>query len=231
MARLISDIVEDEILDNIDSTLEVIAYEAPVNGVQLVKFCRDKWIKLSNKLLVSGSLTSVSGPDVNGFYSVEVSGSGIDFTTVVSLPPVKYFVGTLLNTTLEWSRFSDSERDKLPFIWLVKPTNEVFNEIGAVERRSDLVLWFVHWSDWTKLNADREEEAIRPLMELVEAFVAAVESNTAAFESYTNYTTKDFPKFATETPQGAENVIFGSTLSAVNMNISINIFASDCINC
>lgn len=231
MARLISDIVEQEILQKIDRSLKIeqlvpAAFGAP----QKVKFCTDKWYKLFERVTVVRSDYELGEPDKSGFYEVP-AGLTLTYTTEVLLPLPVFFCGTLSNTKLEWSKFSTKERDKLPFVWLTKPTAETWpGGNPGVRRSAQLELWFVHWSDWTKLNAYREQEAVRPLFALFEAFTDAITANPI-FDGFDVANTKDFPKFATESPNGVENTIFESTLSAVNANLTINIFQSCCKNC
>lgn len=230
MARLISDIVEVEILNEMDTTLTVTAFDAVVAGTQRVKFCSPKWLALFWRVNVGAESFAVSGPDVDGYYTLTTDTS-VGFNTQIDLPLPQFFCGTLLNTKLEWARFSRKEKEKLPFVWLASPTIEVFGGDSSPDsRNSDLDLWFVHYSDWGKLNADREDEAVKPLFSLLEAFTKALVANPL-FESFTGPTTKDFPKFATETPQGAQDVVFDSTLSAVNAKINVSIFAKGCLNC
>lgn len=241
MARLISDIVQSEIIDRLDGVLkitEVGVYDFGT-GTQPVKFCSTKWLDLYNSVIFFGDELEVSGPDGSGFYTVQLAEAGnfppngsITVNSLITLKNPLLFVGTLLNTRVEWARFSKDEKEKLPFIWLTKPTSETFRgKNPSVERTSNLILWFVHWSDWGKLNADREQEAVRPIFELVEAFTKAITGNTSAFLDFQEFSTEDFPKLATETPDGAENMIFNSTLSAVRVNISIDILVKNCNNC
>lgn len=244
MARLISDIVQTEIIDKLDGKLkltEVLPYDL-VSGTQLVKFCTPKWLALYNFACLDNDEAkrmAITGPDENGYYAVQVSEPNNlpafgELTTLsnLALKNPLLFVGTLKNTKVEWAKFSLDEKEKLPFIWLTKPTAETFNgNNSSIERTSNLVLWFVHWSDWTKLNADREDEAVKPLFELVEYFTKAITKNTATFKDFDNFETQDYPKLATESPNGVENMVFDSTLSGVSVNISVDILVKNCNNC
>lgn len=234
MARLISEIIEEEVIDKMDLSLIVTDFE-PATGsplTQRVKFCSNRWLKLFSCVVIDGNEIAATVED-DGYVTLAIGATvpAVNFNTVITLKKPYYFVGTLLNTKLEWAKFSTSEKKKLPFIWLVKPTSETFNDAQAgIERTSDVEAWFVHWSDWSKLNAYREEEAVKPLMALLDAFIKAIVDNPL-FDEYDNYVIKDFPKFGTETPNGSANTVFDSTLSAVKLNLSLLIFAHDCANC
>lgn len=230
---LISDIVENVIIANLDNTLAVKEVFPVINDRQKVLFCNKKWMQLFDGVFNDG--TPVVILEYDGPYVIfEVSEEAQEFTllSTVTIPKPIFFNGTLSNTKLEWNKFSLDEKDKLPFIWLVSPTPEINNNKDTgIAKSSPMKLWFVHWSDWTKLNADRQDEAIRPLMALVKAFVDAIDKLTYIFEGYDNYTTTDFPKFGTQNVDGIENAIFDSTLSAVELDILVRIFANYCQNC
>lgn len=223
---LISEQIEQYVIDRLDNTLEILAVSAVVAGQQTVTFRCLKWMKLYDTL---NGRTIVS---YNGNLVTFTIGAGQDFTmaTEATLQNPLFLNGTLSNTKYEWDKFELNERAKLPFVWLVSPTRENFEE-ETPTKNSECQLWFVHWSDWNLLNVDRQDEAIKPLAALVREFIKTIERQPAIFESYDNYSTKDFPKFGTETATGVGKMLFNSTLSAIEMNINVNIFRNCCENC
>ena len=217
-----------------NNTLEVISFGAVVNNVQQVKFCCDKWLRLYDSVYVDGNLTSVSGYLEDGSVLLDSINPNqeINFNSVVTIQIPIFMDGNLTTVQWEWHKLSLDERAKLPFIWLVAPTPETVNNLDTgVGKTSDLTMWFVHWSDWGKLNADRQSEAVRPLMALKEEFIATVDRLTHIYEGYDGYSQKDFPKMGTETPQGVDKTLFGTTLSAIEMKMSVRIFARYCEKC
>lgn len=232
---LISEIIETRVINQLDTSLEVLEFGNVVNDTQEVRFCNDKWVKLFGLVYVDGVGVPVNSYNSeNGTIILDVTAPNqiVSFASVVTLDRPKFFNGTLSNTRLEWDKFSLDEREKLPFIWLVSPTTErVNNKDTGISRESDLTLWFVHWSDWSKLNIDRQSEAVAPLMALKDEFVKTIERLTHIFEGYDNYSQKDFPKFGTETPSGTDRTLFNTTLSAIEVILSVKIFARYCEKC
>jgi len=230
---LISDLIEQTV-GQMDNTLEVKSFGAVVDGVQEVTFCCNKWLKLYSSLEVDGVGVSVNSYGGTGsvFLDINDPAQTVNFNSVVTIEIPLFLDGNLTTVQWEWSKLSLDERAKLPFIWLVAPTPETINNTDTgIGKTSDLTAWFVHWSDWKKLNADRQSEAIRPLMALVSEFVKTIDRLTHIFEGYDSYSQKDFPKMGTETPQGVEKTFFGTTLSAIELKMSVRIFARYCEKC
>lgn len=227
---LISNQIQNHVVANLDNLVKIVAVSTIVDDKQTVTFKCLKWMKLFNYVNSDGTSVLIDSYFNNEVtFSIEVPEQEFTMESVVRIPLPLFLNGTLSNTKFEWNKFELDEKSKLPFIWLVSPTQEVVNR--SMTKRSQLRLWFVHWSDWLKLNADRQSEAIEPLMALVSEFVNTINRMNHIFESYDNYTLKDFPKFGTETPDGVNKVIFDSTLSAIEMNIDVNIFVNCCTKC
>lgn len=237
--KLISEIIQEEIIDKLDNSLEIVSLEEPVTVgdlvTQEVTFCCLKWLKLYNQAFNSETeepfkVYSISGKTVK-FELIE-GNNAIELNTPLAIKKPILFNGTLLNTQLEWTKLTLDEREKLPFIWLESPTPETFgNDETGIARTSACRLWFVHWSDWQLLNANRQAEAIKPLSSLVEEFIATIDRNTIYFAGYDNFLMRDFPKFGTQAPNGAERSILSATLSALGVDISVKILKRYCENC
>lgn len=234
--KLISDIIEQEIINKLDNQLRVESFSAVANNEQTVTFCDIKWLKLYDFVYANNIKVDIQSIDGNTVVFA-ITTQSIDYQTLVLLQKPIFFNGTLSNTKYEWTKYLNddginSERDKLPFIWLVSPTDEITNgyEQGSL-RTATCKLWFVHWSDWNLLNIDRQNEAIRPLYALVNAFQQSIVRNASVFKGFNQYTTRDFPKFGVENANGIEKQIFDSTLSAVEFDVNLEIFARYCENC
>lgn len=228
MANMITDIVEDEIINKLDNTLKVISASAVVNNVQTLTFCNIKWLELY-KVFVGGlEVVSISGNSV----SVTTS-TPIQVGAILEIPRPVFFHGTPLNTVQEWHEFSTNEKDKLPFIWLVTPTDENYQDRkSTIERISNCKLFFVHWSNWLELNQNRVNETIKPLHELVDAFLNKTNNNPSVFDRLSNNgRRKEYPKFGRETQKGIEEVIMNSTLGAISLDIELRIKKSYICEC
>jgi hypothetical protein len=222
MANLITDIVKTHIVDRLDNELKIIRAGSwnSITQLQTVTFCDIKWLQLYGRFLEGQEVISITGNQV-----VLTSPSALAQGEYLHIERPKFFHGTPYNTVQEWHDFTTQERDKLPFIWLVTPSNESYNNYkSTVERVSSCQLFFVHWSDWQMLNQTRINETIAPLQRLVDSFVDAVDNNVSAFDFLGDRgQRKEYPKFGRESSKGIEEVIMNSTLGAVKLDISLRI--------
>lgn len=229
--ELVSDVIANDLLPNIDNVLTIVDF-LPVNAndVQPVKFKCNKWVDLFGFVYNNGVPVQVIGKN-DGYINFEIGSPSQEFTadSIVTLKIPLFLNGTLSNTKEEWNRFELDEREKLPFVWLVSPTYQKSNQY-ANYFTANLDLWFVHWSDWEKLNKDRQDEALRPLLAFVGAFMEVFTTNKEKFKEYSMINSADYPKFGTESSRGIEKQIFDSTLSAIHLQIDASI-KNKCKNC
>lgn len=230
---LIRDIIQTNIVNKLDNRLYIESIDSINSGLQTITFCSVKWFKLYNYIYVDGykvSATLISNNRLSLILPTVLP--PINYNTVITIQKPLLFDGTLSNTRVEWAKYSDSERDKLPFIWLVSPTEtNTANDNGQGLSTAILKLWFIHWSDWTKLNADRQNEAVRPLYALYREFMNTINRNTHIFEGYDNVSDRDFPKLGVLGANGVEKTVFDSTLSAVEVDLNLRIFKRYCDFC
>jgi hypothetical protein len=222
MDNLISDIVKTQIVDRLPNELRVIRAGTwnSVTELQTVTFCDLKWLPLYNRFIEGQEVISITGNQVT---LTSPSPLAVGETLTIERP--KFFHGTPYNTVQEWHDFTTQEREKLPFIWLVTPANERWNnKRQTIERVSSCRLFFVHWSDWQMLNQNRVNETIAPVHWLVNNFVETVDRNATAFDYLEGQgQRKEYPKFGRETSKGIEEVIMNSTLGAVSLDIDLRI--------
>jgi hypothetical protein len=222
MADLISNIIKTQVVDRLNNELKIIRAGSwnSLTQLQTVTFCDIKWLQLYNATLEGQTVVSITGNQVVLNSPVPLAQGE---TLTIERP--KFFHGTPYNTVQEWHDFTTQEREKLPFIWLVTPANERYNNRTAtVERISDCQLFFVHWSDWQMLNQNRVNETIAPLHRLVDEFIEAIDENPRAFDRLNDRgQRKEYPKFGRETSKGIEEVIMNSTLGAVKLDIDLRI--------
>jgi hypothetical protein len=220
MANLISDIVDNGIVQQLNNKLKIIRASAVSNNVQTLHFCDIKWLELYKEFKGGVEVLNIAGNSVDVSTSTPfIVGQELE----IDVP--KFFHGTPLNTVQEWHEFSTNEREKLPFIWLVTPVQERHQDRRlTVERISNCRILFVHWSNWLELNQNRVNETIRPLHKLVDEFVYTINNNPTSFDRLANNgTRKDYPKFGRETNKGIEEVIMNSTLGAVSLDVELRI--------
>ena len=211
-----------DIVNSLDVSLEVTAVSTLVDGEQTITFKCLKWIKLFKKL---------DGKTIKSVTNNAVTLQGVEtaytMLSVFTLQRPTVLDGTLSNTKSEWDKYKGKESDKLPFIWLKSPTQETSNPSELITANCEL--WFVHWSDWSKLNKDRQNEALRPLRSLFAEFKETIKRNRVPnVKGYTNYSLYDHPKFGEMEKNGASALLFNSTLSAFELNISLQYFEKCC---
>lgn len=228
MANIVSEIIENEVIATLDNKIRVISAGAVVDGVQTIQVCSVKWLQLYNQFTNGVVVSNVTGNSV----VVQVT-TPIEVGQVLEIERPKFFHGTPLNTVQEWHEFSTNEKEKLPFIWLVTPTIDNYQDRrNTIDIISSCKLFFVHWSNWLELNQNRVNDTIKPLHNLVDAFVTKL-NNTPTFLDRldNNGTRKEYPKFGTETRQGIEEVIMNSTLGAISLDVNLKIKKSHYCNC
>lgn len=224
---LTKDIIKDHIIDRLNNKVKVVSAGALVNGVQTIKLCSIKWLGLYNEFLSGEKVINISGESVD----VETS-TAFNVGDILEIKIPLFFHGNPYTTIEEWHNFSTQEKVKLPFIWYVTPSNETHNEPKqSIKRTSDVKLFFVHWSNWQKLNNDRVSESIQPLQNLVEEFMHASRKNTAVFDGYDNYRTREFPKFGNTDSNGVTKVLMNSTLAGVELTTTLKILNLECKKC
>lgn len=230
--KLQSDLAND-VIQALDNNLVLIDVSAVVDSTQIVRVECSKWIKLFSTIIVNNLIYPVLTYNEDGTFTISLP---VGFAVLNNLSQITiqrpiFLNGTFLNTKLEWANMSLQEKEKLPFIWLVSPTTTTGGDTDATIDSAEWNLWLVHWSDWKKLNADRQDEAIRPLAFLKDEFIATIKRMTEVFPSYENFTSKDYPKWGVENEKGIEKVMLDSTLSAIELNINVNFYRSYCEKC
>jgi hypothetical protein len=221
---LLSEIIEKQVLAKMDNFIQVsevvsVVFDAELGYISKVKFCKEKWIRI------------YLGGTFSGFTNSAVSGNIYEFTgseplkvrDKLELPKPKFMHGTPMNTVLEWHQVTD-ENQKLPLIWLVTPYTEKINDgRQTIERNCDVKILFIHHSNWMELNQTRVNDSIKPLNNMADVFIEAVNTNKRFFDRLKRQTRKEFPKFGRETSQGIDKTLFNSTLAAVQLTTTIDI--------
>ena len=141
---LIVDYIQTGILDKMDTKLTVLEAGPVINGLQIVRFSCNRWLKLYDLAIVNGGEVAVA-EYLGSFVRFDVGDSaGITLESDVRLKVPILLNGTLSNTKEEWNRFELDERNKLPFIWLVSPTKIETEDQNSPFVTAQLDLWFVH---------------------------------------------------------------------------------------
>jgi hypothetical protein len=139
--------------------------------------------------------------------------------------------GTALAVNGEWTKLSNDERNKTPFVWMVKPiVEEYFGEKSNIERLSDLRLYFLDSTNVSYTESEINDNVLKPLWAWVDAFIEVIKKDRG-FDYVKSYSTRELNRFGTETAQGFEANIIDSNLSAIEVRFTLPIKKSNSCLC
>ncbi len=231
--RDIAYIVRDEIVNKMDSTIVVSSID--VNDLTICGTLKwaavNKIVKdsLDNEYMITAVDTSTN------VVTVSPQGAYVFTGTILHLNVPKYFTGTPNATDTEWRKFTDDEREKTPFIWLVEPTSETFfddDSSGAVGRESNIHVVFLdsnNVEDW--LTLDTHDNRLQSLYNMRAEFVKTIRDNYTIFESVSSSSVRNLTKFGTETKDGFEANIIAANLTGVDNRLTLSIYKKCDTNC
>lgn len=214
-----------EIVADIDKTVKVGKTYFPENREFRMDVCSLKWLKIGSVILDNQNRPSTVTQIGENYIVVHKDDPFVwtsKYFTIVQ--DIYYFKGSPLATNQEWKFFEKDETDKVPFVWLVSPTTEVFYNNGqANERESDLRLFFLDITSPTYTVQQHHDNVIKYLNAWIDAFLEVINKNRRDFGRFDSYTLKEISRFGVETPQGVENNIIDSNLSAIELRFTLPI--------
>ncbi len=223
--RNIVDIVENEIIARMDNRVMVLSFAG-----KKVTVCNAKWAR-KNKVFTGTDnlpnlIVNVVGNDI--FLELDYTGG----TGYASIELPIYFHGTPRVTNTEWKASGNNEAAKVPFIWLVEPVNEEYqNEESVIERNSDIQILICDSRDGTNwTNNDIHSQRSNTLYALADEFIASVKRNRK-FARFTNYRERNLTKLGTENLNGFEKNIIDSDLTAIEIRLTLPIYKTSNCNC
>lgn len=217
----LEDIVES-IVTNLSNEIKVKrVLETFGTTATKVLFCDYKWLSLYQGQGFGQYGISTINEDGSVWIT---SAANLQVGELIPLPIPPFFSGTPLVTVEEWANFSTNENVKLPFIWLVTPSNyKNQDQKMTVKTKVDIRVFFIHNSDWKQLNRTRVNDSVKPMHAIAAAFVETVNNNKREFDYVKNNTIREFPRFGKETAKGIEQTIFNSTLAAVELRFTLEL--------
>lgn len=222
-------IVENEIVDKMDCIVMVQSFVGNV-----LTACNPKWSRSGKtvKDYLGNEYTIASVNHTDSTITLTPLGAWTFSGTTLLINKPTFFVGTPIATNSEWAAFSNNEANKVPFIWMVEPTREVFlDEYSTIKRRSDLRIVFLDSNDTQKwLTMDTHNNRLQALYYMVDEFVRVIQNNNVFFSDDMTYDVVNFTKFGKETAQGVEKNIIDANLTGLDLKITVSI-SSGCTNC
>ena len=228
MRQDISDILEFEIIDKIDTTVKVV-YASPVeNNTQVIRLCDVKFLRLFGVMwyLDESEYFSVLTYNEDGSLTIKASNDGIEAYKgqVLKLKKPFYLKGTPMAVNFEWNKLNQVQGLKLPLIWLLRPIKQKFFDDSILDRRSELVLYLVceanFADDWTD---ELDEKNVIPLLNLANEIVNAINNNKKMFNKVLDWEALDLSKFGTEEKNGMVKNILDAKLSGVELSVSLEV--------
>mgnify|MGYP003654365238 CR=1 FL=1 len=142
-----------------------------------------------------------------------------------------FFTGTPMATNSEWVKFSNDERNKTPFIWLVEPTTEnVYDDDDTgYQRDSNLRVVFLDTNNINQwLTMDTHDNRLQSLYYMRDEFIKVIKSSPL-FKGVSNSSVRNITKFGTESSRGFETNIIDSNLTGLDCRLTLSIYEeADC---
>jgi len=219
----IVNIVKREIIDKMSLKLEIKSIVTV-----LITVCNPKWARVGSFVKDENN---VSYKIIAVDYVLNTITVDTDFLgTEVYLKAPIFLYGTPLEVNSEWGLLTKIEKDKIPFIWLILPANEVpFGRESSIEREAELRLIF---SDNRLVTSwkikDIHNFRVQSLLNMVEEFKKVIVQNPI-FKTVTDYRQKVLDKLGTESEKGFINNIIDANLTSVDLRLTLPIYKG--MNC
>ena len=227
------------ILENVLSELTPTVYVTGVvdngDGTYTLSVCSSSYLRTGSIFEVNGNTYKVVS-FINDTTVVVKGGSPILGT--FELRPPLFITDTPQGANNE-SKLRKTQLDRHPFIWLLEnfPTDFDNTKSNTVaDARIRLFFLDVAPSNQKWRNKDHRNECIKPMRNLVDDFLQAVQDKISGNFSAIgrNYTVTDRPRFGIySSDRGNTQGILSESLSGVELDISIPIqdWASECCDC
>lgn len=228
----IYDIVKDEIVEKMDNSLRVVKI-VDNGGTYTLTICNSvKWARV--KLTISDAALNaytISAVDYSArLITVTPLGAYAWTSTTGTLQKPKFFIGTPMRTNEEWLQFSNDERNKVPFIWMVEPTQErVKPDSDGKERESDIRIVFIDSNNspgW--ITTDVHEKRLKALYNMVSEFFRTIENNPLFGDIESDRQIRNLTRFGTETSNGFERNIIDADLTGIDARVALPIMKQSC---
>lgn len=194
-----------------------------LNGTYTLTICDSTflYLKVGSKITIGSVAYAVTAlvPKV----SITLKGASIPSTGKVTLPAIKYYNGSILQTNSELCAISDKAQIT-PMAYLKRTFIERWNaEDDAVERYAQISLFFLtqaNFSEW--ITKDHDEKAIVPMRNVTYAFIAYLRNNKQ-IGLIEDFNLIDRIKFGYYTDKGVENKGMWSAANLSGVELSINL--------
>lgn len=214
-----------QIIDTIDCSIKVTSVSSLGSNKYKLFTTNTKWATFG-KLLGGKKITEVS---LNEYIVVTSTTALVKGYYDLAAP--FFYYATFLDANSELIK-KKSTNDKLPFIYLHLNAPETFgSEMDMIDFESDCAIYFMVDADpknW--LTPDHYQNAIKPMKQLVRAFIISLSNYAKTNAAYNlTYTQNDYVNFGTTSENGVIKKIFTDNMSGVELLIKIGF--NKCVIC
>jgi hypothetical protein len=222
MTRDIVDVVKEDIIDKIDSTITVKAITLDGDPDLRFTVCDLKWIKEGQTVFDQDDnsyAVAFIDRETNEIRTLRPSPTAqLKKGSVLRIIKPKYYHGTRIVANIEIPMSVDNDiRLAVPFIWLVETIpGSTYPEDSSQDFDADIKLFFLDEVDPQATNSDQRQQGVKPMLALKEAFYEAVEG------SYTitrrrNSPERTFSLLGRETEKGMVQAILDGYFGGVEI--------------
>lgn len=226
------DIIE-EFVSGVQNTVQIKSIEDLGDNLYKIVTCNTSYLFPMMEFTVDDVDYVVQ---LDGFVSNKefiIKGSQTITESVITLPPMKYFHGTVIATVQELKQKQFS-KDKFPMVYLMETLRDQFdNSVGsAINRTSFLRLFFLCETDEDNWNTNEHYNyAILPMRNALYQFVDTLD-RSALIGQFDGYEAVNHAKFGVYMSNvGHTKRIFNDRLSGVELQINLPIKKSSICYC
>ena len=211
---------------NIDTSVKINSIVDNGDGSYTIFTCNTKYLKPCIEFIVDSVTYNVVdevGKEFVPNRQFTVQGSATITETVIDLPAMKYFHGTVIATSVELDK-KQFDTEKFPMVYLLEIINDNFNNLpqDKIDRVSDFRLFFLTNTDeenW--LTADHYTFAIKPMRNMLYQFIDDL-NNNENIEEFSNFTAINHAKFGVySTDKGHTRRILNDKTSGVEVRLNL----------
>lgn len=227
--KLFSQLIKNEVYAKVDSSVSITG-SAFIGGNTYFNSCNWKWIYTSNKVTINNIDYIFEDSDITG-YDYMVKDVDLSNITSLVLNNLTWFIGTYKEVNTDFvNHLSNSEREKLPMIWLsfnpAPKSRQNHDPLSYIGETHTFTMFFCASANFQYFRTeDHLDTRVAALNSYVDAFIEAIKSNKSVFYTDEVFETEKYyyPKFGKieDSQKKTGETIIDSQLSAIELNISV----------
>jgi hypothetical protein len=224
-------IIED-VVNGISWTIEIIS-TSESNGIYTLEVCDTAYLNECEIITVDGDKWEVVGFTFNKELKLKAYGHSNPFTaTQIVLGNPTYYHGTVRLTNAEYTS-EDRKQDILPVVYLYETLNEQVSlrNRDNIERTANIRLFILMSNKFEDfIQVDYDTQLYDPLSNIEEKITEGLKNSTKISNFTERYTRTNHDQFGYTDRNGELQRIFADELSALELEIPLNINKCGCNN-